>query len=141
MLGDLQTPQLDSRLVSVSELLSHMASSLLRIEDQLRAASTTREDEVIVASFGTGASYVTPAQLRVTSLRVYTSDAGLFRVQIGSDASMAFLSTVNGNVTPINGDNERVIIARGMPLTIVPPSGTWYATLYARAGVTYGRQA
>lgn len=133
--------QLPAQLQTVNGLLMQIVNGLAALQDTIRETGNTLEDQVIVAHLQTGQTYTTPVQLRLTAFKVYTSAAGLFQLKFGEDASMNFLSTVNGNVKVIDGDNEVVIVPRGVPITVVPPSGTWYATLWAKPGAVYGRQS
>lgn len=132
---------LPGQLSQVTDLLTAMLALLDSLNGIIGSQGQDREEEIIVLPFSSdGPINVTSSvQLRVTSLDVYTAAAGLFQLQIGNDNSIKFLSTVNGKVNVVSGENQRVVVPRGLPVTIVPPSGAWYAILFARAGTARGR--
>lgn len=135
---------LPTQMQSVQDLLSQILVKLTSIEGQDNVQSEQREDEVIYASFSSDGPLIfqSQVQLRIRALVVYTVTAGLHRVQIGNDANYPFLGTVNGQVVVFRGDEQRIIIARGLPITVIPPTppgtGAWYAQLFAVSGTTYG---
>lgn len=135
---------LPTQMQSVQDLLSSILDKLTAIEQQDNVQSEQREDEVIYASFSSDGPLIfqSQVQLRIRALVVYTVTAGLHRVQIGNDANYPFLGTVNGQVVVFRGDEQRIIIARGLPITVIPPTppgtGAWYAQLFAVSGTTYG---
>jgi hypothetical protein len=134
---------LGGQLGALAQLIATISAQLADVQQMMRGAGEARTDVIVASSFSSlsnPAEYRSAAQIRITALKVYTEQAGLFRVQIGNDSSMAFLSTANGTATPIDGDNQEVTLSRGTPITIVPPAGNWYAIMFWRSGESRGKQ-
>lgn len=136
--------QLNGQMGALSDQLTQVVNGLRAIEIAINSQSEQREDEIVCSTFAYyGPPFVTPMQVRIAALVVYTATAGLWAFQRGNDASLQFLSTVNGRVEVVSGDLQRIVIPRGMPLTFVPPAApdAWYAQVFWRAGTTQGRQS
>ena len=135
-----------SPLADLVASLNQATAELTAIRRSLdRQAPTQESAEIITIAFGSDtAPYQVSEQLRVLSITVWATLAGQYTLQRGSDTSIRFLANPNAPTPVTNGEAQTIVLARGLPLTIVPAAAistaVWYVLMSAVPGVNAFKQ-